>query len=248
MRTRRMFGLFGLLTLASALAPAQEAKQPPPGQPGAFVPSTFRAFIVTDDRWPPKVSPPVKPEDRDPKDRTNKIHDLVTENGLNPVVAVFIRTDLGKLTADAGPLRLARAVNGLISQPVYRGSRLAGFVMFLQIEGGTKTVALKDKDGNQTKVEMDLEYPDDERRDEYAAKVRDLSNAVKTPHVPFGLAPKQSKSVATFGLKETDEVTVIIYNRLKIVKRWELPTDGPTDEQIKQIIAATEEMVTGMKK
>ena len=45
-----------------------------------------------------------------------------------------------------------------------------------------------------------------------------------------------------------DEVTVIIYNRLKIVRRWTFPADGPTDEQIKQIIAATEEVVTGMKK
>jgi len=248
MRTRRLFGTFGLFGLLTLAAAAQEGKGPAAGQPGAFVPSTFRAFIVTDDRWPPKVNPPVKPDDRDPKDRTGKIHDLVTENGLNPVVAIFVRTDLGKVTPDAGALRLARAVNGLISQPVYRGSRLAGFVMFLQLEGGTKTVGLKDKAGGEKKVEMDLEYPDDERRDEYAAKIRDLSNAVKTPHVPFGLAPKQSRSAVAFGLKETDEVTVIIYNRLKVVKRWEFPADGPTDEQIKQITAATEEMVTGMKK
>jgi hypothetical protein len=248
MRTGRLlgtFGLFGLLTLAAA---AQEGKGPAAGQPGAFVPSAFRAFIVVDDRWPPKVNPPVKPEDRDPKDRTGKIHDLVTENGLSPVVAIFVRTDLGKLTPDAGALRLAKAVNGLISQPVYRGSRLAGFVMFLQLEAGTKTVAIKGKDGEAKKIEMDLEYPDDEKRDEYAARVRDLYNAVKTPHVPFGLAPKQSKSAAAFGLKDGADVTVIIYNRLKIVNRWEFPIDGPTDEQIKQIIAATEEMVTGMKK
>jgi hypothetical protein len=275
MRPHRLFGLFGLcglLALVSGPAPGQDEKEPAAGQPGSFVATTFRAYIVTDDRWPPVIDEKTQKKTADPKDRTNKIHDLVTENGLNPVVAIFVRTDVAKLKNDFdagrfGAGKLAQQVNNLLTDKAYngvfKGARLAGFVMFLQLDfyevdvnpmsgqvtktdkhtGWTKLVTIKGADGSETKVEVDKEYPDDEYRDEYASRIRDLSNAVKAQYIPFGLAPVQSKSVAKFGIKPNTEVTVIIYDKLKIVKRWEFPADGPNDEQIKEIIDATKEMV-----
>ena len=37
---------------------------------------------------------------------------------------------------------------------------------------------------------------------------------------------------------------MILYDKLKIVKRWEFTPDGPNEEQVKEIIEATKEMVT----
>ena len=72
---------------------------------GAPVPAGFRAYIVADDRFAPKVSPPKRQDDRDPRDRTKMMHDLVVEHGLNPTVAVFAR---GKLEKDSPAARLAQ--------------------------------------------------------------------------------------------------------------------------------------------
>jgi hypothetical protein len=267
--------LIGLVAAAAALAQAQD---PPAGgtKPGDIIPSTFRAFLVTDDRFPPKVSPPTKPEDRDPRDRTNKIHCLVCENGQSPVVAVFVRSDPKNLGGDSGVAKLAQAVNRLI--PQYRGDRLAGFVNFLKLEGvaadfenakitttvknpdDTKTtidvaygktgkvVTVTDPQKQTTQTELGFEYPDDERRDALVAEVRDFAAEVKAPNVPFGLAPTNSKATQAWGIGEKDEVTVIIYNRLRVAKRWTFDAKGPTDEQVKEIVAATEEMITGEPK
>jgi hypothetical protein len=239
MPTRRTFGMLGLLA-AAATAAAQD-----PAPPGNAVPSTFRAYVVVDERYPPKNTPPAKPEDRDPRDRTNKMHDLVIENGLSPVVAVFVRPS-AKLDPDGGLARLVAAVDRLI--PKYRGDKLASFVAFLRLEGGTKTATLKGPDGTETKVEMELEYPDDERRDEHAKVVRDFAAAVKAPNVPFTLAPVKSKAVAAWGIPENAGVTVVVYNRLRVVKRWEFPPEGPNEQQVQEITDTVVQAITGGKK
>ena len=93
------------------------------------------------------------------------------------------------------------------------------------------------------------EYPDDEKRDQYATEIRDLATNLKTTNVVFGLAPAKSKANTTWGIGETDEVTVIVYHRLRVKNRWTFKAaDGPTDDQVKEIIAAAEETITGEKK
>jgi len=248
MTTRRTFGLFAAL-LAAAAGVAQEPKAAPPStaKPGEVVPATFRAYVAADDRFPPKVNPPLKPDDRDPRDRTAKVHCLVCENGLSPVVAVFVRGHPKDVAPDGGVAKLAKALDAKI--PDYRADRLAGFVAFLNVEGPAKTVTVTNAEGATTAVvELDAEYPDDEKRDEYATAIRDLAAATKTPNVPFALAPAASKAAAAWGLGADDQVTVVIYNRLRVVNRWKFDAAGPTDDQVKEIVAAAEEMITGVKK
>ncbi len=240
MTTRRLFGMLGILA-ALTTAAAQEPKADPKGR-SEMVPSTFRSFMVVDDRYPSKVNPPVKPEDRDPRDRTNKMHCLVCDNGLSPVVAVFVRAD-PKGLATSGVVNLAKAVDRLIPEPEYRADKLAGFVIFLKIEGPRKAVTLTGPDDGNKTVELDAEYPDDEKRDLYATDIKDVAAAAKAPNIPFGLAPVSSEAATAWGIKDTDEVTVVIYNRLRIAKRWTFKADGPSDEQVKEIIAATEKMI-----
>ncbi|MBX9580747.1 MAG: hypothetical protein K2X87_10605 [Gemmataceae bacterium] len=243
MTTRRMFGMCGLL-LAAAASAAQDPKAAGPSRakPGEPVPATFRAYLVTDDRFPPKVNPPAKPDDRDPRDRTGKVHCLVCETGLSPAVAVFVKADPKALGPDSGVVKLAARLNKLI--PQYRADRMAAWVHFLRLDGPPKAVPVP---GADAPVELDAEYPDDERRDEYAREVRDLAKAADAPNVPFGLAPAKGKMVDAWGIGPDDEVTVILFNRLKVANRWTFKADGPTPAQIDEIAAAVAAAVEGKK-
>ena len=252
MKIVRMFAACGLL--AASTVAAQEPKDPPAAaapastaQPGQRVPSTFRGYIVVDDRFPKGV-PPAAPDERDPRDRTNKIHCPVCENGLSPTVAVFVRADAKDPAVAAGVGKLATALNKLIPDPDYKAYKPGAFVMFLKIEGDPKAVTITAPDGTKMELELDAEYPDDEKRDVYATEIRDLANAVKTPNVVFGLAPVKSKSSEAWAIGADDEVTVVTYNRLRVANRWKFKAaDGPTDEQVQEIIAAFKETMTGEK-
>jgi hypothetical protein len=261
----------GLLA-AATLAAAQEPKSAPKGttetaQDSALaaataavrgagaanvVPGPFRAQLVVDNRFPPKartgkgVTP--KDEDRDPKDRTGKMHCLVCENGLSPVVAVFVRSDLKGQDAGSGLGKLIKGTDALI--PKYRGDKLAGFAMFLKLDAGPKVVTVKKSDGSEEKVEATKEYPDTElvKRESLVKEVGDFAAALGADNVPFGLTPTASPSITAFGIGEATPVTVIIYKGMRMVRRWELKTDELTDDKVREILNATEEMVTGVKK
>lgn len=253
MTPRRTAGLAAGLVLVATAVAAQEPKVEPKADPkaastaqkGEWVPITFRAFLVADGRFPPKVSPPLKAEDRDPRDRTRKMHDLVGENGLSPVVAVFVRSDPTDL-AGSGVVKLAQALDKKI--PEYRGDKLSGFVHFLWIDAPEKAVGLAKGDGTTENVPLDGEFPDDEKRDEHADAVLKLANEAKAPNVPFGLGPVKGKAVDSWGLKAEDKVTVVVYNRLRVKDRWTFPAGGPTDEQIATVIKTAEDMIANVGK
>lgn len=267
MAIRHAVAALGLLA-GAALAAAQEPKQAEAtATDGALaaaaaaargaaaanvVPGPFRAQLVVDNRFPPPKGRPtkgaaLKDEDRDPKDRTGKMHCLVSENGLSPVVAVFVRSDLKGLDAGSGLGKLIKGADALI--PRHRADKMAGFAMFLKLDGGPKLVTVKKPDGSEDKVEAPKEYPDTElvKREALVKEVADFAAAVGAQNVPFGLAPTTSPSVAAFGIGESTPVTVILYNRMRMVQRWELKTDELTDEKVREILNAAEQMVTGRK-
>jgi hypothetical protein len=243
MRIRVLFatGLAGLLALFCAVSPAQDVK---PKLPADVIPAAFRAFLVTDGRFPPVKSPDGK-EQPDPRNRTGKIHCLVCENGLAPVIAVFVRADPTTLDRDKGVADLVMKVNAMISDPKYRANKLAAFVMFLRLEGGTKDVTVKTmQDGAEveSKIKQDKEYPDDEKRDEYAAKIRDFSVALNAPYVPFGLAAEKSKALTEWGIKDDDKVTVVAYYRMrKLAEPWRFKEAADLkDDKVTEILKTIE--------
>jgi len=243
--------LGGFLLALAALAQdpiVDPAKVASKGQKGEVVPAPFRAFMVVDDRYPPKVAGSMNPDDRSPKDTTNKIHDLICEHGLNPVVGVFIGKDV-KLTPASGVGKLATEMNKLMTLPDYRGNKLATFIIFMKVVGPQKSVTVTNPDKSQTMVELDAEYPDDENRDVYAKEIGDLANGIKAPNVVFGLAPATSKAAAAWSIDAADEVTVVFFNRIRVVDRWKFKAeDGPTDAEIKTILTTVEASVLGPKK
>lgn len=267
MRTRTLLavpGLAALLFLASLGARAQDDKkdekkaEPKAALPPDVVPSTYRMYLVSDKRFEPLKDAENKllkgPDGKDvpnPKNRQDKIHCLVCEYGLNPVVAVFVRADAKALAADTGVGKLTKGIDALIAKN--RADKVAGFVAFLRLESGTKTVTVKTKGPGGTeveeKVEQYLEYPDDEKRDEYAKDIRMLSDAVNAPNVPFGLAAEKSPANSAWKINDTDEVTVVYYYRMRIIgKPWAFAKAADlTDEKIAEILKTIETKVTGRK-
>jgi hypothetical protein len=219
----------GAITLAGLAAGAAVRAQDEKGNPpaaGATVPAGFRAYVVVDDRYPPKVSPPKRQDDRDPRDRTRMIHDLVVEHGLNPTAAVFA----AKAGKDSPAARVAQLLEPVVVK--HRADNFGAFVVFLT---------------------LDKEFPQDDRRDEKGQFLRDLeadglralATELKTPHVPFALAARKSPQTAAWGVGDNDLV-VVLYNRMKVVRTWAFPAgQAPTDEQFQQIVAEADKMAGG---
>jgi hypothetical protein len=269
MTIRHAVAVFGVLAGAGLAARAQDPPPAPAPAPAStqalqaiaavargatvanVVPSTFRAQLVVDNRFKAKTPVPVNCEDekadgmrndeRDPRDRTGKMHCLVCEYGLSPTVAIFVRADIKGAEAGAPLGRLIKAVDALV--PKYRSDKLAAFAMFLRLDGGQKLVTVKAPDGSEEKVEAPKEYPDDENRGEHRKAVCLFATALQADNVPFGLAPTSSPSITAFGIGENVPVTVIIYNRLRMAQRWELKLDEITDEKIAEILAGVEHMI-----
>ena len=122
--------------------------------------------------------------------------------------------------------------------------------MFLRLEGGDKTIKITAPVGKESSLTVDLEYPDDEKRDEYVQGIKDFSAAVKAPNVPLGLAPEKSKTVSAWGIGEKDEVTVVAYNRMRqIAPPWRFARVADlTDAKIDEILGTVVEQVSGKKK
>ncbi len=215
MRVGLTVGLFAAL---AGLTAAQEAG----------VPAGFRAYIVADDRYPAAVGADGKTQTPDPRTRTDRMHDLVTELGLDPVVAVFTR---GPATPDAPVGKLLKRLDEL---PVAhrkmqdRGRPVRAvrpFVVFLT---------------------LDAEYPDDDQRDVKAGAVREVAAALKTPRVVYGLAAGKSPQADAWKLADATETVVVLYDRMQPVKRWDLAAGGVTDDVV-AAVAAEADKVAGVK-
>lgn len=249
----------GTLTGIALTVPAQQSASPS-ATPSALeaataiiagatlanvVPGTFRAQLVVDNRFKKPIVSPDGRESPDPRNRTGKIHCLICEYGLAPVVAIFVRSELKNLDEQSGLGKLIQGVDNLI--PKYASDKLSAFAMYLRLDGGSKIVAVKKPDGSEERLEVPKEYPDDENRDSYADEIRAFAAKVQADHVPIGLVPVSSPAIRTFGIGERVPITVIIYHRFRIQQRWELAPDDLTDEKIGEILQATKAMLTGQK-
>ncbi len=258
MQTRSLFLVAGLVALIHLSAQSTRAQDKKPEFTPDVIPSTFRMFLVTDGRFPnlkdeegkPRKGPDGK-ELPNPNNRQGKIHCLVCENGLAPMIVAFVRADAKTLGPESGLAKLAKGLDALI--PKYRADKLSGFVAFLRTLGGTKAVTVKTTlpDGSQAeqKIEVDLEYPDDEKRGEFVKDIRGLAEALNVPNVPFGLAAEKSKALTDWGINDTDEITVVVYNRMRRVGpawRFEKAADL-TDEKVAEILKATETAINAKR-
>lgn len=212
---RRMTRTLCLLAVAGPLAFAQSKPA------GDAIPSSFRAFVAADDRF----------EKGSPRNRAEKMHCLVVDNALNPVVAVFSRippmVGADKPTANPEVAKLASKLNELVTDKELKAVRFGAFVIFLT---------------------LGKEYPEDDKRDESAKQAKDLSAQLKTLGVPFALAPGKSEATAEWGIADKDTLTVVFYREMKTIQKWTFTADKPLgDDDVKAIAAAVEKELRAKK-
>jgi hypothetical protein len=227
--SRKWIGAFAL-----AVGSLAAAADPP------AVPGPYRAFVVTDaryDKWVPKAADEAKgggaKADRkarqSTRNRAGMMHDLVTDTGLNPGLAVFARSV--PAATDAPVAKLADRLDALVS--ARQADRLTAFVVFLT---------------------LGKEYPEDEGRDAKRAEVEKLADQLADQsatkmqpfRVPFALAAAKSEATDAWGLKDTAEVTVVFFHRMRVIGRWEFTADKPIDDAAVKAItdAVNKELAT----
>lgn len=198
----------GVLAAAVSPAVAQQLESKPKAD--GMIPATYRSYIVFDQRADAKS----------PQNRTGKLHDLVTENNLNPVVAVFA-TKL-PTGADDPVAKLVKRLKDV--HAAHRADEFGAFVLF---------------------AALDRDYVADAKADAAAEAVQAWAGSVQPGGVAVGLTKKpdgKEGDALTWGLAP-DTTTIIVYNRMKPVKRWDLPADGLTDAAIDAVIAEANGML-----
>ena len=221
MRPALFLALSAILTV-SDFAAAQEPKpgDEPPVKEANTVPGTFRSFIVSDKRTDPK----------DPLNRTNKIHCLVCENNLNPVVAVFARSipegaddPLAKLAIELrkmldAPKDASEEVKAKVAKN--KSKNLAAFIIF---------------------TTLDKDFQSDDKGGLAKAAVREWGDKIGNGSVVLGLASKTADAAKGWNLEKDNDITVVFYNRMKLVQKpWTFAAGAMTDGDVKAILAAVE--------
>ena len=209
MRLGRFFRTCGALSLfAATVAVAQQPDPKPAAKDDATIPSTFRSFIVTDKRT----------DIRDPLNRTDKLHCLVCENNLNPVVAVFARSQ--PQGADEPLAKLTVELKKLLALEKNKAQNFASFVIF---------------------VTLDKEFQSDDKRDLFAAAIKTWGETIGSGGVVLGLTGQSSEAVKAWNLNKEDDITVVLYHRMKPVRQpWKFEQGKMSDADVKAILAATE--------
>lgn len=225
--------LAGLLT---SFAAGQEKQDPAPKEQS--VPGGFRMLLLADGRFSEeKTAAGVY---KDERNRLGKLHDPVTEYGLNSAIAVFVRGLPKDETSPA--VALMKLQQQLVER--HRAKRLAGFVAFL----GMPRDLTADATDNLLAQQIDA--------------VQKIAKGANVPLVSIGLAEatvpagenakegaeKPTAQVAAWGIGPEDAITVVVYHRLKIVKRWKFTADKPPTADDLKDIAAVVDAVMGRKK
>ena len=191
-----------------------------PAQEKTEINGGFRAFVVAEPRFPESAI----------RNRTGKMPDLVTEHGLNPVVAVFSRT-IPKEAAN--PLiSVIRTTDALVEK--YKARKLGAYLVFL---------ALPDEYRKADK---------ENTRDARVTEVKQWVNGAKPTKTTIALAEATVKSeadtlvpkqVTDLGIENDDDLTILFYNQYRVVKRWKYKAGtAPSEADLKErqdVVAAT---------
>lgn len=208
MNRRTWAVVFGTVSLAGAVALAQPpAASEASAQVGQMLPGPFRAYIAHGNRQ-------------------DKFHDPIDERGLNPTVAVFVRTppppagDLGAVT------QLLQRLNALVGERI--SDRFGAFAMFLWLE---------------------KDYLDDDKHEQLRQTLSGLGANAKLDKIELGLEPTNSSQVQAYKINPKMDVTVIVYDRMTVRYRAEFGAGKPLDAAaINAIIAEAEKMLSAVKK
>jgi hypothetical protein len=218
---RMMSVLIVRVALIATVAPGTATSS----QGGQEMPGPFRVYVVTGEEQ--KASPegllPSERQNYGDYGRIGKFHDFVTRYGLDPTVAVISRQP-----PPAADQPLGKLIQSL-DQAVEKNklARLHGWAVFL---------GLKD------------DYLKDESRLAQIKQIEAFAKALNLKTVPLALDLADSERTRAYSIAADTAVTVIIYNNLKIVHRWDFTADKPLDDAAVQAIHAEVAKTIGVKK
>jgi hypothetical protein len=219
--------LFVGLVIACSLRAADEPKKAEPEKPDPApakekaakasddLPGPFQCYNITGkavDRVNKEVRKFKKEDDKNREPDKGTFHCLVSEHGLNPVVMVLVQ---GTEPSEA-LLTLLKKLDTAVEKN--QNARLASFVVFLT-----------DKITNLAEM--------DDQRDEVVAALEAKTKAAELKNVAVALdvLPKIKE---LYKLQDQAEVTVLIYNKLKVLSTHAFRKDELNDEGVQKIIAA----------
>jgi ribosomal protein L29 len=180
-----------VLLAGTSFARADDPPARPGLQPGDDLPGPFQPYNITG-----------KEKHR------GKFHCLVSENSLNPAVAVFVR---GSEVSEP-VMKLLEKLDEAI--PRNERIRLGSFVVFMS-EGI-----------------MDVVKEDDQREKE-SAEINDKTNKLK--YVAAAL-DSFAAIKPLYKLDDQAEVTVVLYNKYKVVLNRSFPREGLKDEELQKLM------------
>jgi hypothetical protein len=206
------------------------------------VPRGFRMYLIHDGRFENTTTATSLVDEKripptDDRIRIGKLHDPVTEYGLSTVIAVFARG----VPADGSDPIVAVIKKQQELATKYRSQRIAAFTAFL---------ALK------------KDFAADDDRDARMKEIAAIAKGAEVPLVSIGLAEatiardddakdgagKIAPQVAAWGIKAEDAITIVLYHRFKIEKRWAFPADRPpTEADLKDLSDAVDALMARLK-
>ncbi len=159
--------------------------------------------------------------------RAGDFHDVVSEQGLDPVVLVLVHNwDFTKKVDDQVPLvQLLQRLDPMAGKDAK--VRIAVAAVFLNDD-------LKDVVKN------------DDLRKKYAESVETFKTDAKLNNIVLGL--DNADGPKGYALNADAEVTVLVCNRLKVDANYEFLKDGLKNENADAIVAAVKEKLGGAKK
>lgn len=183
----------------------------------------FRAYVVAEPRFPVEDIRNPLDNTADPKGKyklgRNPV-DLVTEHGLNPVIAVFAR-NIPKDKAD--PLvALVGKMDELAGAKEYKARKLGAYLVFLVLRDEYR----KDPEDRDARMKEARQFAKDlAQPDRPSVTTVAVAEAAVTPEgSEQPLVPAQ---VTAMGVGPKDDVVIVFYHKFQVVKRWKFTADAP---------------------
>jgi hypothetical protein len=204
MRTTLAAAFAVLLTVPAFAADEDKAFKSGP-KPGDSVPGPFQPYVVVG-----------KAKFK------GKIHCPVTESGLNPVVAVFVRSTEATETVTKLVQQLDEAAvkNEL--------ARLGAFVVFLDND-----IKEDEREADKNKAAVDRVLKEDDEREKVAGALEDRFKELKQTSV---LHDWVGNVKSLFKLHDDAEVTVVVYNQNKVLSTHAFRRGELTDAGVKAVL------------
>jgi hypothetical protein len=221
-----------LIGVAMSLVGVAQEKSAPAGKHDQ-VTQGFRAIVISEPRFDIKDGRnPIPGKDKPGRGPV----DLVTDNGLNPVIAVFAR----EIPADAShPLAaVIKKLDELAETKEYKARRLATYLVFL---------ALKDEFRKDPTLDARVKEVA-----QFAAGVMPKKTTIalaEATETPDGAAmPSVPAQVDAMGITAEDDIVIVFYYKLNVIKRWKFKATMPPGEADLKDLEAEVVKLLGPKK